>query len=172
MKKLFAIAIAMSLAGAASAASIGFDFGTNFYKPAVTGYTTENGENFALSWNLDSDVSLGIYTETSNFSAGTAATTGTLAVSAVQVTKGVMKNVNVGLAVGSATSTIGAVTSTAPMVDIVGTVDILSGSGDKISGALRASAAARFCQADLENTAAAFNEADGVNLGLAVQVAF
>ena len=66
MKKLFAYAIAMSMAGTASAASIGFDFGTNFYKPAAAGYTTENGQSFAVSWNLDSDVTLGVYTEQSN----------------------------------------------------------------------------------------------------------
>lgn len=163
MKKIFAYAIAMSLAGSASAASIGFDFGTNFYKPHASGYTTENGQNFTISWNLDSDVSFGIYTEQSNY---TGATPGVLSVSAVQIAKGVMKNVTVGLKLGSATTAAG----TAPLADIFGAVNIITSSGDKVEGALRATASARFSNAVLN--AAPVAVADGVNLGLSVQVAF
>jgi hypothetical protein len=164
MKKLFAIAIAMSLAGTAMASSVGFEFGTNFFRPSVTGAQTQNGENFTVGWNLDSDVSLGIYNELSNvLVAGTA---GTLAVSAIEVSKGVMKNVGIGLRLGQGT-TAGAIGADVdPLADIVGAVDILSGSGDKISGSLRATVAARFC-----NTAASV-VMDGVNLGLSVKIGF
>jgi hypothetical protein len=161
MKKLFAVAIVVSLAGAASAASVGFDFGTNFYKPAANGYLTQNGSNFTLSWNLDSDISLGVYQELSNWT--NVATTGTLSVSAVQISKGVVKNVAVGLDLGSGTAT-----NTQALVDVFGVVNILSGSGEKVSGALRATAAARFCKATLTAPA----NADGYNLGLSVQIGF
>lgn len=176
MKKLFAYVIAMSLAGSATAASIGFDFGTNFYKPSAAGYTTENGQNFSVSWNLDSDISFGVYNEQSNVVGPTAVVSvGTLDVSALEVSKGVMKNVSVGLRLGSATftdtTTPTALSNTSTFVDILGTVTILSASGDKVEGSLRASAAARFSRVDL-NSAATYASADGVNLGLSVQVAF
>ena len=81
--------------------------------------------------------------------------------SAVQVAKGVLKNVQVGLNLGSGTDST---TNTAPLCDIFGSVNMLSGAGEKVTGALRATIAARFC-----NTTA---NTDGINLGLSVQVAF
>jgi len=161
MKKLLGMAVAMSLAGTAMAGSVGFDFGTNFFKPSGVGGEAGNGQNFTIGWNLDNDLSLGVYTELSNVTL--TAGTGTLAVSAIQITKGVMKNVDIGLTLGSGTQTV-AGAPTAPLADIVGGVNLLSGSGDKISGALRATVAARFC-----NTG---TNMDGVNLGLSVRIEF
>ncbi|MEK7476189.1 MAG: hypothetical protein AAB152_11240 [Candidatus Coatesbacteria bacterium] len=163
MKKLFAVAVVLSLAGTASAASVAFDFGTNFYHPTASGYLTQNGQNFLVSWNLDNDLGLGVYTELSNWSNVTG--TGTLAVSAISIAKGVVKNVAVGLNLGSGTTA----TNTRPLADIFGVVNILSGSGEKVSGALRATASARFCQAQLQ---AAGQVADGYSVGLSVQVGF
>jgi hypothetical protein len=165
MKKLFAVAVVLSLAGTASAASVAFDFGTNFYRPAASGYLTQNGQNFTLGWALDNDLSLGVYTELSQVTGN--AVTDTLAVTSIQVAKGVVKNVVVGLNLGSGTTT--AVAATAPLVDVFGVVNILSGSGEKVSGALRATAAARFCSVALNGGAA---NANGYNLGLSVQVGF
>lgn len=162
MKKLFAVAVVLSLAGTASAASVAFDFGTNFYRPAAAGYLTQNGQNFTLSWALDNDLSLGVYTESSPVSNGTV---DTLSVSTIQVAKGVVKNVAVGLNLGAGTVAAG---GTAPLVDVFGVVNILSGSGEKVSGALRATAAARFCKVAF----AGGGVADGYNLGLSVQIGF
>ena len=179
MKKLFAIAIAVSLAGSAMAAgSVGFEWGTNFYKPSAGGGKASNGTNFLLSWNLDSDLSLGVYTETSliavnNTAPAPVACTDNLTVSAIQVMKGVVKNVQIGLNIGSGTvAGLGGATNligeTKPLVDVVGEVTILSGTGEKVSGNLRAMAAARFL-----NTNAGINpKLDGINLGLGVQVMF
>jgi hypothetical protein len=161
MKKLLAYVVAMSLAGTASAASIGFGFGTNFYKANAVDSETENGQNFTVSWNLDSDISFGVYTEETNL---TDTLGGTLAVSAIQLTKGVMKNVTVGLNLGSGTTDI----ETMALADIFGAVTILSSSGSKVEGSLVATASARFSQVDIGSGDAA----DGVNLGLSVLVAF
>lgn len=161
MRKLLIALVAVCLAGSAAASSIDFAFGTNFYKPAAAGYTAENGQNFAVSWNLDSDVALGIYNEQSNVNDN--GTMRVLTASAVQVAKGVLKSVKVGINLGSATCV-----TTATMVDIFGTVNILSGTGDKIAGSLVASASARFSQCDIGTS----NEADGVNVGLAVLLGF
>lgn len=164
MKKLFAIAIAVSLAGSAMAAgSVGFEWGTNFFKPSNAGAQTQNGTNFTLSWNLDNDLSMGVYTETSNLLGGGAVAGDTVTVSAIQIMKGVVKNVAVGLNLGSGTETVG-VGSTSTLVDVLGTVNILSGTGEKVTGNLRAMASARFC--------ATTCKMDGVNLGLGVQVLF
>lgn len=164
MKRVLVIALAAMLAGGAvQAASVGFDFGTNFFKPSVAGAQTGNGSNFLISWQLDNDVALGVYTE-QNPNVVVGALAGTLAVSAIQVTKGVIKNVSVGLNLGSGSTTATLPVSTAALVDVLGTVNILSGSGDKVQGALKAIVAARFC-----NTTTSM---DGVNLGLAVALWF
>jgi len=168
MKKLFAVAVVLSLAGTASAASVMFDFGTNFYRPTAANYLTQNGSNFTLSWALDNDLSLGAYTENSNTMIGAVA--GTLSVSAIQVAKGVVKNVVVGLNLGAATGTVAA-SNTAALADVFGIVNILSGTGEKVSGALRATAAARFSKASLTGVAGGA-ASDGYNLGLSVQVGF
>lgn len=162
MRKFYAAVMVAALsAGVAHAGSVGFDFGTNFYKPSIAGARVTNGSNFLVSWVMENDLSMGVYSEASVFTVG--ATTGTLTVSALQVTKGVIKNVAVGLNLGTGRETVAAANSAA-LVDILGTVNILSGKGDKVEGVLKATAAARFC-----NTT---TNADGVNLGLAVGVLF
>jgi hypothetical protein len=164
MKKLFACAIAVSLAGTAMAGGVAFDFGTNFFDPSKNGAQAQNGQNFLMSWMLEEDLSLGVYTEQSNLfdgAVGAWPVGSTFTVSAIQVAKGVLKNVQVGLNLGSGTDST---SNTAPMCDIFGTVNLLSGAGEKVTGALRATIAARFCNTN--------NNTDGVNLGLAVQVAF
>jgi len=149
MKRLLAIVFAVSLAGSA-AASVGFDFGTNFYRPEGASDVT-NGQNFRVSWQLENDLALGVYTESS----------AVLSVTAVQVLKGVIKGAAVGLNLGSGTDAA-AVTET--LVDVFGEVTILSGAGEKVKGALKAVAAARF----IEGTAVE----NGVNLIVAVGIEF
>lgn len=171
MKKLLAGAVVVSLAGSAMAAgnSVGFQFGTNFFQPSAAGLVAQNGQNFTISWMLDNDVSLGVYNELTPTLNATAATVGTITVNAIQVAKGVMKNVTVGLNLGAGTVTANAplVAATNPLADVFGSVNILSGSGDKISGNLTAVVAARFERNGTTNAGA-----NGTNVGLAVGIVF
>lgn len=162
MKKLIAIAVILGVSAGAHAA-VGFSFGTNFYKPNAAGYEAKNGRNFLVNWSLDNDLSLGVYEEDSITLTGV--TADVLSVSALQVAKGVVKNVVVGLNIGSATTSAG----TEPLVDVLGAVNILSGSGDKVNGALKATVAARFSEVNIAGGAV---RADGLNLGLAVDMNF
>ena len=170
MKKLIAGAVALTISGSAMAAasSVGFAFGTNFYQPAQPGFVAQNGQNFTISWMLDNDVSLGVYSELTALNNNVVATT--LAVNAIQISKGVMKNVTVGLNLGSGTvaAAVGPLTATTnPLADIFGAVNILSGSGDKVSGALQAVVSARFAKNGATTTGA-----NGTNVGLAVGIMF
>ena len=158
MKRLLATVFAVSLAGSV-AASVGFEFGANFFKPSAGGAQVTEGQNFLVNWQLDNDLALGVYTETSDWAIGAA--TGTLTVSAIQVAKGVMKGVNVALNIGSGNDGAG----NAALIDVLGSVTILSGSGEKVKGSLKGVAAARFCNATPLSM-------DGVNLGLAVGLEF
>jgi hypothetical protein len=160
MKRLLIAVVAACLAGSAAASSIDFTFGTNFYTPAAVGEQTENGTNFGVNWNLDSDISLGVYSESGNTSDDA------FTVAAIQVTKSVIKRVCVGLNLGSMTMD-GEDPET--LVDIFGAVTVLSGSGENITGSLVAFAAARFSKADVDGSGAV---ADGSNVGLAVRIGF
>lgn len=174
MKKLIAIAVILGFSAGAQAA-VGFSFGTNFYKPNAKSYETKNGRNFLVNWSLDNDLFLGVYEEDSQTfdntvtAAPAGPTPGALNVSAIQVAKGVVKNVVVGLNLGSG-AVAGAIE---PLVDVFGAVNILSGQGEKVSGALKATVAARFCEVALAQTAGgAGGKANGLNLGLAVDMVF
>jgi hypothetical protein len=164
MKKLLAIAVVVGLAGAASAASVGFEYGVNFFKPAVAGAQAKEGQNLLLNWNLDNDIALGIYTELTNLVGILPLVAGdTLAVSAIQVTKGVIKNVVVGLNLGAGKVSANAA---ATLVDVFGEVTMLSGTGEKVTGSLKGVVSARFAK----NTVPC--SMDGYNLGIALGVAF
>jgi hypothetical protein len=120
--------------------------------------------------------------ETTNYNGNAGVDFGTLGVTGIRVSKGVVKNVSIGLGLGAATltdisGTWSTTPVTAPAVDIVGVVNILSGKGDKVSGSLDATIAARFI--DLNNAAPGLTDSvgaltnfNGTNLGLAVTVGF
>jgi hypothetical protein len=164
MKKLLITAVAVLLAGGVMAANLEFDAGINFFQPALAGAQAKEGQTLAMSWGLDTDLMAGIYTELTNLVGGAGVAAGdTLAVTAIQVSKGVVKNVVVGLNLGRGTpSSAGAVA--ANLADVFGTVTILSGSGEKITGSLKAMVAARYCNST--------PKMDGYNFGLAVGVGF
>lgn len=162
MKKIVAIAVVLGLAGGAQAASVGFDFGVNWVNwndnaAAGVAESTQQGRNFLLSWNLDNDISLGVYNEVISDSGGTPSV-----LNAIQVGKGVVKNVKVGFNLGS----LDLLSAGAPqaVADVFGEVTILSGAGDKVSGALKAVVASRFSNSAVN--------ADATNLGLEVGIAF
>ena len=154
MKRLLIALVALCVAGSAAASSIDFTFGTNFYTPADVDEGTLNGSNFTVAWNLDSDITLGVYSENTD--------AGNVMVSAITVSKSVIKRVKVGLNLGSLDSG-----AAEPMVDIFGAVTLLAGSGEKITGELVATAAARFTEATV-----GAEPGDGSNFGLGVLIGF
>ena len=163
MKKVLAIAVILGLATGVQAASVSFDFGTNFLKWNDTSGATgvgstnavNNGRNFTLSWNLDNDLAMGVYNEVDEDPSGQ-----TL-MNAIQISKGVVKNVAVGLNIGEIDPVANGYQ---PVVDVFGSVNILSGTGDKVNGALKAIVSARF-----SNSAVV---ADATNMILAVSLGF
>lgn len=162
MKKLLVAAVALGLVGSASASTIDISMGTNFFKSNVEGANVQNGQCFTVAWNVDSDIALGFYSESTNYPVGRP-----LTVTALQFSKGVVKNVAMGLNLGHAELA----GPDRGLVDVFGTVKMLSGSGDKIEGAVTATAAARFSKARR-----AFGDhegfIDGVNLIMAVMLGF
>ena len=173
MKRIFASIVAISLAGAATAGTLGLQMGASFFDPSVAGAQVDEGNSFAVTWNLDSDINVGMYFERVGLLGATysAVAPDTLAVSALQVGKGVIKNVDVGLRMGAGTTTVTTVgpvvtTNTAALVDIYGQVKILTGSGEKVEGALVGTIAARFCNPQPNPSV------DGVSMGLGLLVEF
>ncbi|MEK7767386.1 MAG: hypothetical protein AAB368_14245 [bacterium] len=201
--------MALLFAGTAMAEALSFSYGTNFLKPNDNRFQTTQGTSFTLGWNIDSDVSFAVITENTNVqalntSAGAAGSLavpttnlGSLAISGIRVSKGVVKNVTVGLGLGVATlawvptvapgggSTSQPVGGVSPAVDITGVVNILSGKGDKVSGSLDAVISARFIDGQRSGYAlgqnstngtvpgtSAISNLNGTNLGLAVTVGF
>lgn len=148
MKKILAGAFALSLAGSAMAAgNVGFEVGTNWFKPgfdpnnSAIYWGASNGQNFTIVWGLDNDLWLGAYTENTVISDGNGNELN-FNVTAIQIAKGVMKNVSIGLNVGSFMEDWN--TETGALTDVFGKVTILSGSGDKVSGNVNATVAGRW----------------------------
>ena len=135
-----------------AAGSIGFEYGSSWFRPQYNdngaGYDwTAQGQTFTINWVLDSDMWVGVYTESLNLNNGYG-NTYPWSGQAIQITKGIVKNVTVGLNVG--TFYEGYNGSVGALTDVFGTVTLLSGSGDKVSGNLKATVAGRW--ADDSNT--------------------
>ena len=182
MKKLATgVMIALLVGGSAAAENLSFSFGTNFVRPNDGRFQASQGTSFLLSWAAEG-WTFGVLNENNNLAGNTAAgalVAGTLAVSGIRLSREVVKMVSVGLGIGAAAVTLpvpAATTINRPAVDVVGTVNILSGKGDKVSGSLDAVVSARFI--NLQGTGAALvagqlvSNLDGVNLGLAVTAGF
>ena len=150
MKKLIAAVFAMSFAGAALAdGNLGFEIGSNWFRPNYdsngywgSGYWwSGQGQNFTLVWGMDNDLWLGAYSEQTTLSDGYGDAY-SFDVTAIQVTKGVMKNVNIGMNVGSFYDE--QADEVGPLTDVFGKVTILSGSGDKVQGNVNATIGGRW----------------------------
>ena len=166
MKKLFtAVVVAGALASTAMA-TVGIDFGTNWYKVNYTDNSGDHmlgqGQNFLVTWTLDNDLSLGSYAE-----AGTwiynGGSTDDWDLTAIQIAKGIVKNVAIGTNIGRMYNTYGG--SAGMLTDVFGSVVVIGGSGDKVNGSLKAIVSARFTH-DNSDT---FN---GLNLNLVVGLMF
>jgi hypothetical protein len=165
MKRIFASIVAISLAGAATAGTLGLQMGASFFDPSAAGAQVDEGESFAVCWNLDSDIAVGMYFERVGLLGAGYVAADTLTVSALQVMKGVVKNVAVGLRMGAGTESSGP--TTGALVDIVGQVKILSGTGDKVEGSVVGTIASRHC-----SPVGAPASVDGLSMGLALLVEF
>lgn len=147
MKKLIAVAFALTMATSAMAAgSIGFEYGSSWFRPHYNDQGagldwTAQGQTFAINWVLDNDMWVGVYTESLNLNDGYGDTYPWSA-QAIQVTKGVVKNVAVGLNIGTFYEAYN--TAVGPLADVFGEVTLLAGNGDKVSGSLKANVAARW----------------------------
>ncbi|MEK7767385.1 MAG: hypothetical protein AAB368_14240 [bacterium] len=182
MKKLATgVVLALVVGGSAMAENLSFGFGTNFFKPNDGRFQTSQGTSFLLSWTAE-EWTYSVLNENTNLSAVTAAgaaVAGTLGVSGIRVSRSVVKLVTIGLGIGAASVALptgGTVNK--PAIDVVGTVNILSSKGDKVSGSFDAIAMARFI--NLQGAGSALSGAavdavsglNGTNLGLAVTVGF
>src|SRR5690348_11760393 len=105
MKKLIAVAFALSMATSAMAAgSIGFEYGSTWFRPHYSDQGagldwTAQGQTFAINWVLDNDMWVGVYTEALSLNDGYG-NSYPWSAQAIQISKGIVKNVAVGLNVG------------------------------------------------------------------------
>jgi hypothetical protein len=153
MKKLIA-AVAMSLSASTALATISFDYGSIWsqfrFDPDYSQYNwTGQGQSFGVNWDIESDLILGYYGENTDMTDGYG-NTYPFVVNAINVSKGVMKNASVGLRLGSFYEDYGGYTGM--LTDIFGTVTILGGTADKISGSLKASFGGRFADANWQGS--------------------
>jgi hypothetical protein len=171
MKKLIAGAFALSMATSAMAAgTIGFEYGSSWFRPKLSANGaqldwTAQGQTFAITWALDNDMWVGVYTEALNLNDGYGDTY-PWSGQAIQVSKGIVKNVAVGLNIGTFYEAYyGAV---GPLADVFGEVTLLSSNGDKISGSLKANAAARWAN----DTSAGGDDFSGYTVGIVAGLTF
>jgi hypothetical protein len=146
MKKILIAVAALSLASSALAAgTVGVEFGSNWYKVSYTDnvgiHLTGQGQNFLVFWGLENDLQLGAYTEADTMSNGSGSSY-SFEVFAIQIAKGIIKNVYAGLNVGQMTNNWSSDSGT--LVDVFGSVILLSGGGEKVSGTVKATVAGRF----------------------------
>lgn len=168
MKKILIAVAAISLASSAFAAgSVGVEFGSNWYKVSYTDnvgdHLTGQGQNFLVFWGLENELQLGTYTESSVMSDSNG-TSYSFEVFAIQIAKGIVKNVYAGLNVGQMTNDWA--NDSGLLVDVFGNVILLSGGGEKVSGTVKATVGGRF------STDASDNKWDGMFINLAVGLGF
>lgn len=169
---LLIAAILVGLSSPVLAENISFGFGTNFFKPSDGAFSTTNGASFVLKWAIDKDISFGIINEGTVLDHARTGTVGTLQVTGITLTKGVIKNVALGITLGAGVAVL-TNTVTRPLVDIFGTTTLLSRKGEKVTGALNATIAARYMNTNGLNAAAtAVNDLNGVNARIEVTIGF
>ncbi len=146
MKKILTVLFAVSVASSAMAAgNLSVDFGSVWYKVSYTDGVSDHlqgqGQSFAINWTLDNDLSLGAYSESGRW---VYASTGydDWDIRAITIAKGIVKNVTIGMNLGDMYDTYSG--DDGMLTDIFGSVVILGGSGDKVSGQLKTNVGARF----------------------------
>lgn len=146
MKKVIAAVVAMALASPALAGNVGVEFGTNWYKVNYTDNTSDNligqAQNFTVLWTTD-DIGLGAYVEDGTWIAD-GSSTYDYNLTAIQVTKGLVKNVSVGMNLGSMNEDWSGGGDDQMVTDVFGSVILLGGTGNKITGTVKATIGGRF----------------------------
>jgi hypothetical protein len=148
MKKLMAGLFVASLASTAMATA-SFDFGSIFYFPRYDSNAGDNfsgqGQSFSANWDLDNDLIVGAYTESTDLSDQNG-NTYPFTVNAITVAKGVVKNASIGLHLGTFYNDVYNDDYTGMLTDLFGNVTLMAGSADKVSGSLKASFGGRFAR--------------------------
>lgn len=150
MKKLLIAVFALALAAPVSA-SVGVDFGVNWYKVNYTYNVGEHlmgqGQNMTVAWGLDNDLTVGAYLENDVLSDndGNSYTNELLG---IQLVKGIVKNVGFGLTLGQGNNELLDIWGGGPITftDVFAVVTVLSGASEKVSGSVKATVAGRFCR--------------------------
>ena len=145
MKKIL-LAVAIVAMASSAMAAVGIEFGANWYKPNLDpNYADENffgqGQNMTITWALENDLALGVYTEATMLNDGYG-NTYPFNVNAIQVRKGIVKNVDVGMNLGTFYEDYS--NSTGMLTDVFGEVTVLSGKGEKVEGALKGQVGGRW----------------------------
>ena len=166
MKKILVAVFALCLASPVMA-TVGVEFGTNWYKVQYT-YNTDDhlmgqGQNMLVFWGIDNDITIGAYVE-SNMISDQDGNVYSFDGQAIQLTKGILKNVAIGLNIGQMYNEWNY--EVGQFTDVFGAVTILSGSSEKVAGLVKAAVGARFYTDDSEYTF------DGVVVNLSVGLGF
>jgi len=145
MKKIL-IAIAVVAMASTAMGAVGIEFGSNWYRPQVdpngeNEHYFGQGQNVTITWSLETDLALGVYMEDTLLNDGHGHTSDFI-VNAIQLRKGIVKNVDVGMNLGTFYEEEN--DDTGMLTDVFGEVTVLSGKGEKVEGALKGQAGGRF----------------------------
>jgi hypothetical protein len=164
MKRTVLAAIAMTLSSSAFAA-VSFEFGSTWFFPQLDpNSNTGNdynyagqGQTVAANWDLDNDLILGVYIEATELNNGNGQSE-PFDVQALTVSKGVMKNASLGMHLGTFHETwFFGNDGTGMLTDLFGTITMISGGAEKISGSLKATVGARYANSDYNSGEGSFN---------------
>jgi hypothetical protein len=144
MKRIL-IAIAVVAMASTAMGAVGIEFGANWYKPNLDPNMDDDlyfgqGQNMTITWTLDEGLALGVYVENTTLTAE--GRSNVFTVNAIQVRKGIVKNVDVGLNLGTFYEDEN--DATGMLTDVFGEVTVLSGKGEKVEGALKGQIGGRF----------------------------
>jgi hypothetical protein len=145
MKRIL-IALAVVAMASTAMGAVGIEFGSNWYKPNLDAYDYGcdffgQGQNVTITWALENDLALGVYTEATMINDGYG-NTYPFNVNAIQVRKGIVKNVDVGMNLGTFYFDYWGYTGM--LTDVFGEVTVLSGKGEKVEGALKGQVGGRW----------------------------
>jgi hypothetical protein len=149
MRKIL-LAVALVAMASTAMGAVGIEFGSNWYKPNMdpngSGYDWfGQGQNMTITWALENDLALGVYTEATMINDGYGDSY-PFSVNAIQVRKGIVKNVDVGMNLGTFYDDYN--NATGMLTDVFGEVTVLSGKGEKVEGALKGQIGGRWADSD------------------------
>jgi hypothetical protein len=152
MSKVLATLVALGLSSSAMAAA-SFDFGSIWFFPRLDANDAQEnfagqGQTVAANWDLDNDLILGAYMEATELNTGDGSSY-PFQVNAINISKGVVKNASIGLHLGTFYDDYYG--DTGMLTDLFGSITMISGGADKISGSLKATVGARYADENYQN---------------------